>query len=219
MGWSDITAGASYTEPALRHAVIELVTTLDLTDVTLAGESMGATLSLTAATELRDRVRQVLAFNAYDYSKGVGRANRVASVYVAGAGRRLFGAAVASMENKPVLSNVLRGGLYDPAKLPDHYVTELRHVGRRRGYPRVARAVFGNVESMIAARAVYRHVSAPVTMIYGDHDWSHSSEREANLDVIPSARSISLANTGHFAAIEQPNRFAEILLDSIHERS
>jgi len=73
MGWSDIAAGASYTEPALRRAVIELVTSLDLTDVTLAGESMGATLSLTAATELRDRVRRVIAFNAYDYSKGVAR--------------------------------------------------------------------------------------------------------------------------------------------------
>jgi pimeloyl-ACP methyl ester carboxylesterase len=219
MGWSDITAGASYTEPALRHAVIGLVTTLNLTDVTLAGESMGATLSLTAATELRDRVRQVLAFNAYDYSKGVGRANRIASVYVAGAGLPVVGAAVASMENEPVLSTVLRGGLYDPAKLPDHYVTELRHVGRRRGYPRVARAVFGNVESMIAARALYPRIPVPVTMIYGDRDWSHPSERDANLDLIPGARSISLPNTGHFAAIEQPTRFAEILLDSIHGRS
>jgi pimeloyl-ACP methyl ester carboxylesterase len=52
MGWSDITPGASYTEPALRRAVVEFVTTLDLTDVILAGESMGATVSLTAATEL-----------------------------------------------------------------------------------------------------------------------------------------------------------------------
>ena len=219
MGWSDITLGASYTEPALRDAVIELVTTLDLTHVTLAGESMGATLSLTAATELRDRVRRVLAFNTYDYSKGVGRANRVASAYVAGANLPVLGAAVTSMENKPVLSIVLRGGLYDPTKLPDHYLTELRHAGRRRGYPRVARAVFGNVESMIAARALYQHISVPVTLIYGDHDWSHSTEREANLELIPGARSISLPNTGHFAAIEQPTRFAEILLDSIHERS
>ena len=219
MGWSDITAGASYAEPALRRAVVELVTTLNLSDVTLAGESMGATLSLTAATELRDRVRRVLAFNAYDYSQGVGRANRVASAYVAGAGLPLLGAAVTLMENKPVLSIVLRGGLYAPAKLPDHYLTELRHVGRRRGYPRVARAVFGNVESMISARALYRQVAAPVTMIYGDHDWSHATERGANLDRIPSARSISLPDTGHFAAIEQPTRVAEILLDSVHERS
>ena len=219
MGWSDIAAGASYTEPALRHAVIELVRTLNLTDVTLAGESMGATVSLTASTALVDRVRGVVAVNPYDYPRGVARANRVAAVYVAGATLPVLGAAVTSMENKPVLSIVLRGGLCDPSKLPDHYVSELRQVGRRRGYPRVARAVFGNVESMIAARALYRDVRAPVTMVYGDHDWSHPSEREANLDLIPSARLISLANTGHFAAIEQPTRVAEILLDGIRERS
>jgi pimeloyl-ACP methyl ester carboxylesterase len=214
MGWSDITPGASYTEPALRRAVVELVTTLNLADVTLSGESMGATLSLTAATELRDRVRRVLAFNAYDYSKGVGRANRVAAAYVAAARLPVLGAAVTSMENKPALSIVVRGGLSDPAKLPDHYLTELRRVGRRRGYPRVARAVFGNVESMIAARTLYPHVSVPVTLVYGDHDWSHSTEREANLDLIPNALSITLPDTGHFAAIEQPARVAQILLDS-----
>ena len=58
MGWSDIPPGASYTEPALRRAIVELVTALDLEDVTLAGESMGATLSLTTSTELDDRVRR-----------------------------------------------------------------------------------------------------------------------------------------------------------------
>jgi pimeloyl-ACP methyl ester carboxylesterase len=78
MGWSDIRPGASYSEPALRRAIVEFVTTLDINDVTLAGESMGATVSLTASTELEERVRRVVAFNAYDYCEGVGRANRVA---------------------------------------------------------------------------------------------------------------------------------------------
>jgi pimeloyl-ACP methyl ester carboxylesterase len=85
MGWSDITPGASYAEPALRRATVEFVKTLDLDDVTLAGESMGATVSLTASTELEDRVRGIVAFTTYDYSKGVSRANRVASFYVGGA--------------------------------------------------------------------------------------------------------------------------------------
>src|SRR5213592_1769096 len=85
MGWSDIAPGASYTEPALRRAIVEFVKTLDLKNLTLAGESMGATVSLTASTELEDRVRRVLAFNTYDYAKGVSRANRVASIYVGGA--------------------------------------------------------------------------------------------------------------------------------------
>src|SRR5712691_8737734 len=85
MGWSDIVPGASYSEPALRSAIVEFVETLDIKVVTLAGESMGATISLTASTELKDRVRRVVAFNTYDYPKGVGRANRIASIYVGSA--------------------------------------------------------------------------------------------------------------------------------------
>jgi pimeloyl-ACP methyl ester carboxylesterase len=214
MGWSDITAGASYDEPALRRAIVEFVKTLDLDDVTLAGESMGATVSLTASTELEDRVRRILAFNTYDYPGGVSRANRTASIYVGGARLSAIGPVVAKMESKPALGIVLRGGLADGSKLPDHYLAELRRVGRRRGYPRVAREVYRNVDSMIAARALYGRVTAPVTLIYGDHDWSRIPEREANLSLLPGARSIALPHTGHFAALEQPARVAEILLDN-----
>jgi pimeloyl-ACP methyl ester carboxylesterase len=213
MGWSDITQSASYAEPALRSALVEFVTTLNITDVILAGESMGATVSLTASTDLADRVRGVVACNPYDYPQGVGRANRVASLYIGGARLGAFGPVVTAMENKPVLGIVLRGGLYDGSKLPDHYLAELRRVGRRRGYPRVAHEVYRNVDSMIAARALYGRVTAPLTLIYGEHDWSRDSEREANRAVFRGAKSITLADTGHFAALEQPARIAEILLE------
>src|SRR5215471_1481702 len=215
MGWSDITPGAGYTEPVLRRAIVELIETLNLADVILAGESMGATVALTASTGFDDRVRAVVAFNPYDYPDGVGRANRVASIYVGGARLPAIGSAVTRMENKPVLGIVLRGGLYDGSKLPDHYVAELRRVGRRRGYSRVAHAVFGNVGSMIAARAFYGRVRVPVTLVYGDHDWSRPPEREANLAVLRVADSITLPETGHFAALEQPARVAEIVLDAV----
>jgi pimeloyl-ACP methyl ester carboxylesterase len=214
MGWSDITPGASYTEPALRRAIVEFTERLDLRDVTLAGESMGATVSLTASTELEDRVRRVVTCNLYDYPQGVGRANRIASIYIGGARLPVFGSAVTRMENKPVLGIVLRGGLYDGSKLPDHYLAELRRVGRRRGYGRVAREVYRNVNTMIAARSLYARVSAPVTLVYGEHDWSRPPEREANLALLRGARAITLPGTGHFAALEQPARVAEILLES-----
>jgi pimeloyl-ACP methyl ester carboxylesterase len=212
MGWSDIVPGASYAEPALRRAVVEFVRALDIDDATLAGESMGATVSLTASTELDGRVRGVVAFNPYDYAQGVGRANPVASIYIGSARLPAFGTVVTKMENQSVLGIVVRGGLVDGSKLPDHYLSELRRVGRRRGYPRVAREVFRNVDSMIAARTLYGRVTVPVTLIYGDHDWSRLQEREANVALFRDARSISLPDTGHFAALEQPVRFAEILL-------
>jgi pimeloyl-ACP methyl ester carboxylesterase len=91
-------------------------------------------------------------------------------------------------------------------------LAELRRVGRRRGYPRVAREVYRNVESMIAARALYGRVSVPVTLVYGEQDWSQPSEREANVALLRDVQSNSLVETGHFAALEQPDRVAELLL-------
>ena len=62
MGYSQIVPpGASYDEPALRAAVERLITQLDLQDVTLLGESIGAVLALTAAADLPGRVRRVVA--------------------------------------------------------------------------------------------------------------------------------------------------------------
>src|ERR1700757_1672346 len=58
-GWSEIVPRADYQEPAMREHVVDFIKRLDLRDVTLAGESMGATLALTAAAVLGDRVRQV----------------------------------------------------------------------------------------------------------------------------------------------------------------
>jgi pimeloyl-ACP methyl ester carboxylesterase len=62
-GLSEIVAGASYEEPALRAAVVRVVEELDVSDFTLAGESMGATLALRVSVGVGDRVRRVVAFN------------------------------------------------------------------------------------------------------------------------------------------------------------
>jgi len=92
MGWSDIVPGARYEEPDLRAAVVEFASGLNLHGVTLAGESLGAALALSASIDLKDRVRQVVAFNSYDYHSGLERGNWLArfiitSVRMPGLGR------------------------------------------------------------------------------------------------------------------------------------
>ena len=62
---------------------------------------------MTASVDLQDRVRGVVAVNPYDYAKGVGRANLVASIYVGAARLPGIGSVVTAMENKPVLGVVL----------------------------------------------------------------------------------------------------------------
>jgi pimeloyl-ACP methyl ester carboxylesterase len=216
MGWSDIVPGASYEEPALRAAVVRVVEDLDLSDLTLAGESMGATLSLTASVDLGDRVRRIVAFNAYDFADGIKRANVLARLVVGNVRLPVWGPIFGHLENKQVLKGVMRGGLHDPSQLPDHYLDELRRVGRRPGYPTVARAIYRNLESLIAARGRYARINVPVTLVYGDEDWSRPSDRRADIESVPGARDIVLRDTGHFAALEAPDDVAGILLDDAH---
>ena len=213
MGWSDIVPGASYQEPALRAAVVRVVEDLDLSNLTLAGESMGATLSLTVSVDLGDRVRRIVAFNTYDFADGLERASLFARVVAGSIKAPVMGPIVARLENKQILRGVMRGGLHDPRRLPDHYLDELGRVGRRPGYPAVARAILRNLDSLIAARERYGRINVPVTLVYSDLDWSRPSDRQANIDSVPGARRIVLRDTGHFTALEAPDEVARILLD------
>jgi pimeloyl-ACP methyl ester carboxylesterase len=114
MGWSDIVPGASYEEPALRATAVRVVQELDLSDLTLAGESMGATVALTASLDLGDRVRRIVAFNAYDFADGVKRANLLARLVIGNVRLPVWGPIGARLETKRVLGGILRGGLHDP---------------------------------------------------------------------------------------------------------
>jgi len=211
MGYSQIVPGASYDEAAMRAAVKRLITQLDLRDVTLLGESMGAVLALTTAADLPERVRRVLAVNAYDYAGGIARSGLLARLIVTGVLAPGVGRMFARVEPKPIVRAVLRGGVVDKTALREDYVDELLEVGRRPGYPTVARAVYANLPSLIGARSRYPEVTPPVHLIYGDHDWSRPSDREANRQLLPTAESTEVLRAGHFIALERPDVPAKLL--------
>ena len=108
MGYSQIVPGASYDEPAMRAAVKRLITQLDLRDVTLLGESMGAVLALTTAADLPERVRRVLAINAYDHAGGIARSSLLARLLVTGVLAPGAGRLFAQLEPKPILRRAER---------------------------------------------------------------------------------------------------------------
>jgi len=211
MGYSQIVPGASYEEPAMRTAVKRLITQLKLHDVTLLGESMGAVLALTAAADLHERVRRVVAINAYDYAGGISRSSVLARLIVAGVLAPGVGRLFSRLEPKPIMRAVLSGGVVDTTALEADYVDELLAVGRRPGYPSVARAVYGNLPSLVAARSRYPEVTAPVHLIYGEQDWSRPSDRHANRDLLPGAEFTEVPRAGHFIALERPDVPADLL--------
>ena len=211
MGYAQIVTGASYQEPAMRAAVKRLMTQLDLRDVTLLGESMGAVLSLTTAADLPERVRRVVAINPYDYRGGILRSSALARFIITGVLAPGIGPILARQQPKPIMRAILKGGLVDPSALREDYLDELLEVGHRPGYPTVARAVYANLRSLIAARSRYTEVSAPVHLVYGDKDSSRPSDREANRQLLPTANFTQVANAGHFIALERPDMPANLL--------
>jgi pimeloyl-ACP methyl ester carboxylesterase len=211
MGYSEIVSGASYQEPAMRAAVKNLITRLDLRDVTLLGESMGAVLALTTAADLPERVRRVVAINPYDYAGGIKRSSLLARFIVTGVLAPGIGPMLADLEPKPIVRAVLNGGLVDTTALGEDYLDELLKVGRRPGYPTVARSVYAALPSLIAARSRYPKASAAVHLLYGEKDWSRPSDRQANKQLLPTAQFTQVPNAGHFIALERPDVPASLL--------
>src|SRR5262249_54006740 len=210
MGWSDIVPGARYGEPELRSAVVEFVRALGLHDVTLAGESMGAAIALLASIELANDVRTVVAFNPYDYPGGLERGNWFARLI--GTGVRLPGTGpiFARLENRLILDGVLRGGFADHRALPGDFLRELRRSGRRRGYPTVNLAIRRSLPGFIDAKSRYAQLTAPVTLVYSEHDWSRPAEREQVANQL-GIDTVTVPGTGHFSALERPAEMVRII--------
>jgi pimeloyl-ACP methyl ester carboxylesterase len=212
MGWSDIVPHARYEEPDLRAAVVEFVRTLDLRDLTLAGESMGAAIALSASIDLADNVRHVNAFNPYDYPGGLERGNWFARIIGTALRLPASGPIFARMENRPILRDVLRGGFAHADNLPEDFLAELRRSGRRHGYPTANRAIMRNLSGLVDARSRYSDVKVTVTLVYSEQDWSRPAERQQVAHLLTNVESITLPDAGHFSALERPADMANILL-------
>jgi pimeloyl-ACP methyl ester carboxylesterase len=217
-GHSPIDPLARFDEPYLRQGVIGFIEKLNLTGVALVGESIGGALALTVAAAIPQRVERVFAINPYDYEirygDGIRRGNWFANFIIGSLQVPILGAFNAWVENKMVLGRIMGGGYHDPRKLPPDLLTEFDKVAQRPGYKRAARKVLAGWRSWSKARDQYRVISAPVTLIYGDSDWSRPNERERTRALLPGARMVTLKDTGHFSAVENPSELARIILGS-----
>lgn len=215
-GYSSIDTKANYDEPYLRSAVMAFIEKLDLNNVTLVGESIGAVLALTVVSQLPARIKKVISSNTYDYDQrygdGVRRGNFLANFVIGQFAIPYVGAIVAAMENILFLGIILKGGLRNKRWMPGELLSEFDRVGRRKGYRHVERSTFAGWRSWSKARSLYAGVKAPVKLVYGQNDWSTSAERQRTARELGGLTITTIANTGHFAFVDNPQKMTEIVL-------
>lgn len=215
-GYSSIDKQAAYDEPYLRKGMIAFIEKLGLENLTLVGESIGAALALTIASQLPARVKRVIVSNTYDYDKrygdGVRRGNGFANFIIGNLAIPFHGAVFAAMGNKFVLGRIMAGGMRKQAGMPDKLLSEFDTVGKRPGYHYVERKVLAQWRSWSAAQKHYANIKAPVTLVYGEYDWSTMAERNVTANKLGNPPMITLPQTGHFAFVDNPAALIEIIL-------
>ena len=55
-------------------------------------------------------------------------------------------------------------------------------------------------------------MKAPVTLVYGQNDWSTEAERQRTAKELGGVAISTIANTGHFAFVDNPQKMTEFVL-------
>ena len=206
-----------YSARYFTDAVEALLEACDVRDAILVGESIGGAIALGLAARANPRVAQVLALNPYDYGRGGGirRSSPLNYALFTAMLLPMIGPLIAHGETKTILRLVMAGGVTDPRKLSGELIDDMSRCGSLPGHPRAFRSLSLQWRSWIDARSAYAKISVPVTLAYGDKDWSRPPEREANTNAIPGTHASILQGTGHFSCLEKPGEIAQLIMTAV----
>ena len=147
----------------------------------------------------------MFALNPYDYETrfgdGIRRGNQFANIIIGGL-QILSLAQLAQPSKTASFWEQLWEAAMRTLKIPPDLLTEFDAVARLPHYKHAARKVLQKWRSWPKARERYSLIKAPVTLVYGDKDWSRPSERERTRAALDDARTVILPDTGHFSSVE-----------------
>jgi pimeloyl-ACP methyl ester carboxylesterase len=212
-GFSDIPF-AKYDADYFVEIIEGFLDALDLHEVTLAGVSIGASISLILAARNNPRVSRVVAINPYDYAKGRGmaRSSFLARLFVALADLPVLGDTAMRLRQFFIMKSVFNGGVGDPERIPPELLKEMYLVGNRKGHYRAFLTLLRNAESWETAAEAYSNIKIPVLLLWGDRDWSRPDEREHDRQIVPGAKMATVEDGGHFLPLDRPDAVVEHLL-------
>jgi pimeloyl-ACP methyl ester carboxylesterase len=195
-----------YTPELFARAVRGYLESLDLSDVVVVGESIGGALGLMLAAEGNPRIARVVAINSYDYDRGRGimRGSFLSGMIFRLSAVPVLGGTIWRYRWHGAFATIIKGSVDRPGSLPQDLVAEMHRVGNRPGHYRAFMSLIENFPAWEGLRAAYPKIRVPVTLVYGEHDWSRPAEREACRALIPGARLETVSGSGHLMSFDAP---------------
>lgn len=190
----------------------EFIKKLDLKNLTIAGESIGATIALCLAAQMPDRIAKVFAFNPHD-TMGSLIGGPVGSV-VSFVGK--YTEEPFKRDIPPLFKFILKAGFANKKNLPNEFVEKLMTVPTQdKNFAFVMKSLMQEAPSWTQlADNMYPKIpnSIPTQMIYGDKDWSPNYAIKQNQKRVPKHVGFEiLQNTGHFSFLDNPSASARII--------
>lgn len=215
-GDSPINKKTNYNQEFFTDSIVNFIKKLKLKEVTLAGESIGGVLPITISIKIPKLIKKIILFNPYDHDKkfgeGISRGNLFAKFILFHVGLPVIGILFASLENKFILKNVLRGGFKNIKNLPEDYLNLLCTSLKKSGYVYHFRNVLSNYQSWTNAKNIYNEVKVPVKLFYGSESWANENDKSETQQLLGLKNYETIKNCRHFIFLENPKKVSEILL-------
>lgn len=212
-GYSDIPQ-VRYDAEFFVRSVEGFLDALDLREAMLCGVSIGGAIALILAGRHNARVARVVAVNPYDYASGRGmaRSSLLGWLITATSEVPVVGETVMRLGNFMIMKVVLQGGVADPRSITPELLKELYQVGDRRGHYRAFISLLRNAGSWEAETAIYRNITVPVCLVWGDKDWARAGERQHDRGLLAGVQAATIENGGHFLPLDRPRELQELIV-------
>ena len=208
---------ADYSVAAYANGMRDLLSVLDIDDVTVIGHSLGGGVAMQFAYQFPQLVNRLILVGAGGVTKDVNIALRLASLPMGSEALALLRLPLVlpALQVLGRVSGTVFGSTGVGRDIPDmlRILADLPEPTASSAFARTLRAVVdwrGQVVTMLDR--CYLTQSVPVQLIWGDRDAvipvSHGEMAHA---AMPGSRLEVFANSGHFPFHDDPDRFVEVV--------
>ena len=214
-GDSPINTNTNYNLSFFTKSIVNFIKKLKIKNLTIAGESIGATLAASVSVELPKVVKKIFMFNTYDYDsyfgEGIQRGNFFAKFILFHVSLPVVGPLFCSLENKFILKNIMSGGFFDKKKLPDNYLNLLCTSLKKKGYVYHFRNVLSQFNKNNGIKELYKKVDVPVKLYYGSHDWAKESDKLDTQNLLNLEKFHTIKKSNHFSFLENTVEVSKLI--------